>query len=102
MIVLTDGLSDPVPVEVAVAVATRAKDAGIALFTVGLGQDVDVPALSAMAGRPAYSYLAPDAADLAAIYRVQDPVQSRILLSKRPIVANNLLLRRRDVDGRDA
>ncbi len=50
-------------------VPARAKDAGIALFTVGLGQDVDVPALAATASRPAYAYLPPDAEALAGIYR---------------------------------
>jgi hypothetical protein len=69
MIVLTDGLNNPVPVDVAVAEAARAKDAGVVMFTVGLGQDVDAPALAAMASRPEYAYLAPDAEALAGIYR---------------------------------
>jgi Ca-activated chloride channel homolog len=69
MIVLTDGLNNPVPVDVAVAETARTKDAGVVLFTVGLGQDVDAPALAAMASRPEYAYLAPDAEALAEIYR---------------------------------
>jgi hypothetical protein len=70
MIALTDGpLNNPVPVDVAVAEAARAKDAGVVLFTVGPGQDVDMPALAAMASRPEYAYLAPDAEALAGIHR---------------------------------
>jgi hypothetical protein len=41
----------------------------VVVFTVGLGQDVDVPALAAMASRPEYAYLAPDAEALAGIRR---------------------------------
>jgi hypothetical protein len=47
LIVLTDGLNNPVPVDVV----------------------VDAPALVAMASRPEYAYLAPDAEALAGIYR---------------------------------
>jgi Mg-chelatase subunit ChlD len=69
MIVLTDGRANPVPVSVAEAEAQAAKDAGIVLFTVGLGADLDTEALRRMASRPAYFYVAPDAEALAGIYR---------------------------------
>jgi hypothetical protein len=69
MIVLTDGRANPVPVSVAEGEAQTAKDAGIVLFTIGLGDDLDVEALRRMASRPAYFYAAPDAEDLADIYR---------------------------------
>ena len=69
LIVLTDGQSNPVPVDVAVAWAAWAKVADVVMFTVGLGQDVDARALAAMASRSEYAYLAPDAEDLAGIYR---------------------------------
>ena len=69
MIVLTDGRANPVPVSVAEAEAQLAKDAGVVLFTIGVGADLDIEALGRMASRPEYSYLAPDAEALAGIYR---------------------------------
>jgi hypothetical protein len=69
MIVLTDGRANPVPVDVAVAEATRTKDAGVTLFTIGLGADLDFAALTAMASRPAFFYSAPDGEALAEIHR---------------------------------
>ena len=38
-------------------------------FTVGLGDELDVWALEAMASRPSYFHRAPDGEDLRAIYR---------------------------------
>jgi hypothetical protein len=69
MIVLTDGRANPVPVEVALAEARQAKAAGVALFTIGLGADLDFEALAAMASRPEFFYAAPDGEALAGIYR---------------------------------
>jgi hypothetical protein len=69
MVVLTDGRANPVPADVAVAEAQRAKDAGVLLFTVGLGADLDEAALRNMATRPEYFYTTPDAEALAEIYR---------------------------------
>jgi Mg-chelatase subunit ChlD len=69
MIVLTDGLSNPEPSAVAVAAAAAAKQVGIVLFTIGLGAEVDAAALRTMASEPAYSYPAPTADALGAIYR---------------------------------
>ncbi len=69
MIVLTDGRSNPRPAAEAVARAEAAKAVGVNVFTIGLGNDVDAEALLAMASRPGYAYRAPDAEDLAAIYR---------------------------------
>lgn len=68
MVVLTDGRANPVPVEVAEAEARAAKDAGVLLFTIGLGADLEADALRRMASRPEHFYIAPDAEDLAAIY----------------------------------
>ena len=68
MIVLTDGKANPVGPEVAVAKAQAAKSDGIVVFTIGLGEDLDLLALEAMASKPSYLYRAPDAEDLAAIY----------------------------------
>ena len=69
LVLLTDGRANPIGPEVAVARAAEAKAAGTTLFTIGLGEDLDVAALGAIASKPAYFYRAPDAADLAAIYR---------------------------------
>jgi Mg-chelatase subunit ChlD len=68
MIVLTDGRANPVGPEAAVARAAEAKAAGIVVFTVGLGDTLDVEALRHMASRPGYFYQAPDGEDLAEIY----------------------------------
>lgn len=69
MVVLTDGRANPEPVDLAVAQAQAAKQAGITVFTIGLGGDVELDALERMASRSEYSYRAPTADALAAIYR---------------------------------
>ncbi len=69
MIVLTDGKANPVGPDAAVREAGRAKDAGTIVFSIGLGEDLDLEALRAMASKPTYFYRAPDAEDLADIYR---------------------------------
>ena len=69
MIVLSDGRANPVPAEVAVSEAQVAKAANVIVFTIGLGVDLDVDALRAMATKPEYFYAAPDAEALADIYR---------------------------------
>ena len=48
------------------AEAQRAKDAGVVVFTVGLGSNFD---LAAMASQPAFFYNAPDGDALAGVYR---------------------------------
>jgi Mg-chelatase subunit ChlD len=68
MIVLTDGKANPVPVDVAIDEARRAKGSAIVIFTVGLGADLNVDGLRAMASAPDYFYIAPDAERLAEIY----------------------------------
>ena len=68
MVVLTDGRANPDSPEVAVARAGEAKAAGIVVFTVGLGQELDFVALERMASRAEYFYHAPDAGELRAIY----------------------------------
>jgi Mg-chelatase subunit ChlD len=69
IVLLTDGRSNPRPVADAEAVAAAAKAAGVVLFTIGLGADVEADALRRMASRPEFAYRAPSAEDLAAIYR---------------------------------
>ena len=68
LVLLTDGRSNPRPVSEAVAAAAAAKTAGVTVFTIGLGDDLERDALRAMASRPKAFYEAPDAEDLAAIY----------------------------------
>lgn len=69
LILLTDGRANPVPVSIAEAEAQAAKAAGVVVFTIGLGGDLDAAALVAMASRPSYAYTAVDGEQLAAIYR---------------------------------
>jgi Mg-chelatase subunit ChlD len=69
MVVLTDGRSTPVGPEVAVARAAVAKAAGITIFAVGLGNDIDFAALTAMASGIDRFYHSPSAADLVDIYK---------------------------------
>jgi Mg-chelatase subunit ChlD len=78
MILLTDGLPNRVPTPVpsgsqedtVLAVAARAKAAGVRLFTVGIGQptDIDGRLLSAMANSPDMYFFTPDAEELRQIY----------------------------------
>ena len=68
LVLLTDGRANPVPIEAAVADATIAKDAGVTLFTIGLGEDIDADGLAAMASTPRGFLRAPDGEDLAAAY----------------------------------
>jgi len=68
MIVLTDGRSNPRPASEAVESATRAKRAGVQLFTIGLGSDLDLEALRDIASLPSYFYQAPSVSDLGRIY----------------------------------
>jgi Mg-chelatase subunit ChlD len=69
MIVVTDGQANPVPVEVAVQRALAAKAAGIRIFTIGLGDTVEADALRQIASAASDYFAAPDAEDLACIYR---------------------------------
>jgi len=69
LIVLTDGRANPVGPEAAVEEARRAKQAGVIVYTIGLGQDLDVDALEQMASGSARFYRAPDAEQLADIYQ---------------------------------
>jgi len=69
LVLMTDGRSNPRPVEEAVARAGEAKAGGVVVFTIGLGDDLDEAALVKMASTPAHYHHAPEAAALADIYR---------------------------------
>jgi Ca-activated chloride channel family protein len=68
LVLLTDGRANPVPAEVAEQRATTAKAAGITVFTVGLGADVDSASLRRIASSADHYFEAPDAAALAGVY----------------------------------
>jgi uncharacterized protein YegL len=67
MVVLTDGKANDGP-QPAIDAAQDAKDDGVALFTIGLGADVEAPQLVAMASQPSWYYEAADGEDLPTIY----------------------------------
>ena len=69
LIIVTDGRSNPRPVADAEASAATAKGNGAMIFTIGIGEDLDAAALAAIASRPEFFYRAPDAEELAEIYR---------------------------------
>lgn len=69
MIVLTDGRANPVGPAAAVREAAVARDAGVTVFTIGLGEDLDLDALRQIASKPEYFYRAPDGEDLKTIYK---------------------------------
>lgn len=68
LVLLTDGRANPVPIDAAVTEAAAAKAAGVTVFTIGLGDDVDSDGLAAMASSPQGFLRAPDGEDLAAAY----------------------------------
>ncbi len=70
IILLTDGRQDPNVGDAAVlAIANQAKATGIAIWTIGLGTDVDQALLTQVASKPEYFKLAPNPEDLEIIYR---------------------------------
>jgi len=68
MIVLTDGRSNPDPVQLAIDAANAAKSDGITIFTVGLGETIERDALERIATRSDYYRHAPDGEDLGPVY----------------------------------
>jgi Mg-chelatase subunit ChlD len=69
MILLTDGRSSSVEDSVVREKADEAKVAGITIYTIGLGDDVDEELLREIATYPEYAFLAPTAEELEQIYR---------------------------------
>ena len=68
LIILTDGRANPVPVDVAVELADGSKAEGITIFTIGLGEDLEVEELRQMASEPAFFLHAPSPGELAGVY----------------------------------
>jgi Ca-activated chloride channel homolog len=68
IVLLTDGRPTGVENAAVVAAADAAKAAGIRLYTIGLGNDLDADLLRQIATSPRGFFSAPSAADLAGIY----------------------------------
>jgi len=68
LVVLSDGQSAPDAAADAIAVAAAVRDAGIALYAIGLGTDADAEHLGSLAGRSDRYLHAPDGAELARVY----------------------------------
>jgi hypothetical protein len=87
IVVLTDGLANPVPMDVAVAEADAARALGITIHAVGLGHAIDEPGLRRIAGHPSRYHHATDDDDLAELYgRIASrlPCPGRWFWGKRP------------------
>jgi Mg-chelatase subunit ChlD len=69
MVVLTDGIPNPVPEWQVEAAADNAKSSGIRMFTVGLGQDVRPEFLRRLASTPDDYFESPTAGKLTDIYK---------------------------------
>jgi hypothetical protein len=68
IVLLTDGVQYEEP-QTAQAVALEVRTAGVSIYAIGLGADVDAAFLHALAGAPSRYYFAPTEGDLEAIYR---------------------------------
>ncbi len=85
IVLLTDGRQDGEP-DLALAAAAQARGLGAAIFTIGLGGDVDLAFLGALAGSPARAFQAPSPQDLAGIYRqvaYQVPCPAEVYWARR-------------------
>jgi YVTN family beta-propeller protein len=69
IIFLTDGYPNGTTEAEVLAQALLAKNAGITIFTIGLGSGVNSSLLQAVASTPAYYYPSPSTGDLSAIYQ---------------------------------
>jgi Mg-chelatase subunit ChlD len=68
MVVLSDGRANPVPGEEAVQAAEGARAAGIVVYVVGLGREVNKSVLLGMAGGEEHYFFVPDPRDLQHLY----------------------------------
>ncbi len=69
LILLTDGRQAGAPQPTAESAAQTAREAGITIYTIGIGSDVDPDLLRTIAGDPERYYAAPSTEDLVRIYR---------------------------------
>jgi uncharacterized repeat protein (TIGR01451 family) len=76
IILLTDGLPNGTTPEAVLAEANVTKAAGIVIYTIGLGSEVNVPLMQNMATSPNHYYQAPTTAELIGIYeQIADQIQ---------------------------
>lgn len=68
VVVMTDGIQEEDPPR-PIVLADQLRAAGVAVFVIGLGADVDVRYLERLAAGWDALYLSPTAADLAGIYQ---------------------------------
>jgi Mg-chelatase subunit ChlD len=68
LVLLTDGEPTGTTREEVLARAGEAKAAGLLVFTIGLGEQVDHDLMRAIATQPDWYFAAPDTSDLASIY----------------------------------
>jgi Mg-chelatase subunit ChlD len=68
LVLLTDGLSTVRPIAEAITTAGSAASRGIEIFTVGLGEDVEIEGLRQIASQPSHFYRTLDAESLADIF----------------------------------
>lgn len=68
LVLLTDGLSTVRPIAEAITTARSAASRGIEIFTVGLGEDVEIEGLRQIASQPSHFYRTLDAESLADIF----------------------------------
>jgi hypothetical protein len=69
MILLTDGRQVGGSDQDVLDAGAQARRAGVVVFTIGIGGDVDPILLTQLAGAPERFYLAPSSDDLVRIYR---------------------------------
>ncbi len=68
IVILTDGRPDAGTSDAALAAAAAGRDAGLTIYTIGLGDDVDAALLRAIASTPGHYFAAPNAEALESIY----------------------------------
>ncbi len=74
ILLFSDGLANPVPVDAAVAEAEAARANGVAVYVLGWGADVDRRALQELAGRAEGVLIAPTTEDLRSLHAKLTPL----------------------------
>ena len=70
LVLMTDGKQAEAQYAEALNAGASARRAGVTVFAIGIGADVDLSLLDVLAGDPARVYVADEAADLRSVYRV--------------------------------
>lgn len=69
LVLLTDGQPTQTSASATIGAAERIKRAGVTVFTIGLGEDVNADLLSLIASKSGFYFFAPGTGQLATIYR---------------------------------